>query len=43
MRFFDGTDLVETGVVSYSRWRPEQNDAGEIVDVTRFCGAARKR
>jgi O-methyltransferase involved in polyketide biosynthesis len=42
VRFFDGTDLVEPGVVSCSRWRPGQIDAGEIVDVTHFCGVARK-
>jgi O-methyltransferase involved in polyketide biosynthesis len=43
VRFFDGTDLVEPGVVSCSRWRPGHIDAGEIVDVTHFCGVARKR
>jgi O-methyltransferase involved in polyketide biosynthesis len=41
VRFFDGTDLVEPGVVSCSRWRPEQTDADKIVDVTHFCGVAR--
>jgi S-adenosyl methyltransferase len=43
VRFFDGTDLVEPGVVSCSRWRPEQVGAGEIGDVTHLCGVARKR
>jgi O-methyltransferase involved in polyketide biosynthesis len=43
VRFFDGMDLAEPGVVSCSRWRPDQDDAGEIAEVTHFCGVARKR
>jgi S-adenosyl methyltransferase len=42
VRFFDGTDLVKPGVVSCSRWRPEQTAAGEIADVTHFCGVSRR-
>jgi hypothetical protein len=42
VRFFDGADLVEPGVVSCSRWRPDPSGPGEIVDVTHFCGVARK-
>jgi len=42
MRFFDRVDLVEPGVVSCSRWRPDLTDIGEIVDVTHFCGVARR-
>jgi hypothetical protein len=42
VRFSDGTDLVKPGVVSCSRGRPEQASAGEIVDMTHFCGVARR-
>jgi hypothetical protein len=42
-RFFDGTDLAEPGVVSCSRWRPDDDHGGEIAEVTHFCGVARKR
>jgi hypothetical protein len=42
VRFFDGLDLLEPGVVSCSRWRPGQADAGEIAEVAHFCGVARK-
>ena len=42
VRFFDGLDLVEPGVVSCSHWRPDQADIGKIVEVTHFCGVARK-
>jgi hypothetical protein len=30
------------GVVSCSRWRPEQTAAGEIVEVTHTCGISRR-
>jgi O-methyltransferase involved in polyketide biosynthesis len=42
VRFFDGLDLVEPGVVSCSRWRPGQPEASEIAEVAHFCGVARK-
>jgi hypothetical protein len=42
LRLFAGTDLVEPGVVSCSRWRPDQADPAAIVDVTHFCGVASK-
>ena len=39
--FFHGLDLVEPGVVSSSRWRPDpDNKDPAMVDV--FCGMARK-
>jgi O-methyltransferase involved in polyketide biosynthesis len=41
LRFFDGLDLLEPGVVSCSRWRPVAPE-DEIVDVTQFGGVARK-
>ncbi|MER0449489.1 SAM-dependent methyltransferase [Streptomyces sp. Edi4] len=41
-RFFEGLDLLEPGVVSCSRWRPEQ--AGELPDeVAMFGGVGIKR
>ncbi|MFH8484941.1 SAM-dependent methyltransferase [Streptomyces longisporoflavus] len=42
LRLFEGVDLLEPGVVSCSRWRPEPSAGAEIVDVTHFCGVARK-
>jgi hypothetical protein len=42
--FFDGLELVEPGVVTTSRWRPEAADIGGApggVDAT--CGIGRKR
>ena len=42
LRFFDGMDLVEPGVVTCSRWRPDLMEIEEIVDVTHFGGVARK-
>jgi O-methyltransferase involved in polyketide biosynthesis len=38
--FFDGLDLLEPGVVSTSRWRPESGALPDEVDA--FCGVARK-
>jgi hypothetical protein len=41
-RFFDGLELVDPGVVSCSRWRPDPN-LSEIPDeVDEFSGLARK-
>jgi S-adenosyl methyltransferase len=39
--FFDGLELVEPGVVSSPRWRPDP-DAGLPDEVDVFCGVARK-
>ncbi|MEU9400932.1 SAM-dependent methyltransferase [Streptomyces sp. NPDC048242] len=41
-RFFDGLDLLEPGVLSCSRWRPEPGDEGEPEEVAMFGGVARK-
>ncbi|WP_031507863.1 SAM-dependent methyltransferase [Streptomyces megasporus] len=48
-RFFDGLDLLEPGVVSCSRWRPEPSPTGEEADepdepdeVAFYCGVGRK-
>ena len=40
--FFDGLELLEPGVVSVSRWRPEAMPWGEPPMVTAFCGVGRK-
>jgi hypothetical protein len=41
-RFFEGLDLLEPGVVSCTRWRPEPGDPTAATDVYQFCGLARK-
>jgi hypothetical protein len=41
-RFFDGLELLEPGVVSCSRWRPEPGDGPEPAEVAMFCGVGRK-
>ena len=40
--FFDGLELLEPGVASCSRWRPEPVEIDEITDVFHFGGVARK-
>ena len=42
LRLFAGMELVEPGVVTCSRWRPDVMEIDEIVDVTHFGGVARK-
>jgi O-methyltransferase involved in polyketide biosynthesis len=41
MRFFDGLRLLEPGVVSCTRWRPDAA-AASVLEVDEFCGVARK-
>ncbi|WP_223281316.1 SAM-dependent methyltransferase [Streptomyces antnestii] len=41
-RFFDGLELLDPGVVSCSRWRPEGVTAGEPEEVAMFGGVGRK-
>jgi S-adenosyl methyltransferase len=41
-RFFDRLELLEPGVVSCTRWRPEATPFGEPEEVDRFCGVGRK-
>jgi hypothetical protein len=41
-RFFDGLQLVEPGVVSPPRWRPEPSASGLPAEIDSFCGVARK-
>jgi S-adenosyl methyltransferase len=42
IRFFDGLELLEPGVVSCSRWRPETTPWGEPDEVAMFGGIGRK-
>jgi hypothetical protein len=42
IRFFDGMDLVEPGVVSITRWRPEDTSSGEPEEIDQFGGVGRK-
>jgi O-methyltransferase involved in polyketide biosynthesis len=42
-RFFDGMELLEPGVVSCSRWRPDAVDVGETREVYLFGGVGRIR
>mgnify|MGYP001158013443 CR=1 FL=1 len=41
-RFFDGLHLIDPGVVSAPRWRPDPDPAGLPAEVDQFCGVARK-
>ncbi|WP_172382467.1 SAM-dependent methyltransferase [Streptomyces sp. MNP-20] len=41
-RFFDGLDLLEPGLVSVSRWRPEPHEGRLPAEVDDFGGVARK-
>lgn len=40
-RLFEGVELLEPGIVSCSRWRPEAPE-DEIAEVTHFAGVGRK-
>ncbi|WBO62244.1 SAM-dependent methyltransferase [Streptomyces camelliae] len=40
--FFDGLDLLEPGVVSCSRWRPEHPHGAVPEEVAMYGGVARK-
>jgi hypothetical protein len=42
LRFFDGLELLEPGVVSCSLWRPEHSDLGTPTEVHQYGGLARK-
>jgi hypothetical protein len=41
-RFFDGMDLIEPGVVSITRWRPDDTSSGEPEEIDQFGAVARK-
>jgi O-methyltransferase involved in polyketide biosynthesis len=40
--FFVGLELVEPGVVSCPRWRPDPSPSGPPAEVDAFCGVGRK-
>ncbi|GLZ11797.1 hypothetical protein Acsp04_20320 [Actinomadura sp. NBRC 104425] len=40
--FFEDVELLEPGVVSCSRWRPEATPWGEPPEYAHFCGVGRK-
>lgn len=42
LSFFHGLELLEPGVVSCSRWRPEPTDIGAAPEVHQFGGVGRK-
>jgi S-adenosyl methyltransferase len=41
-RFFDGLELVEPGLVSITRWRPEATSSGEPEEIDQFGAVGRK-
>jgi len=41
-RFFDGMELVEPGVISITRWRPEATPFGEPDEIDQFGAVGRK-
>ncbi len=41
-RFFDRLELVDPGVVSCTRWRPEATPFGEPEEIDQFCAVGRK-
>jgi S-adenosyl methyltransferase len=40
--FFDGLEILDPGVVTCTKWRPEPGDTTAEIDVYQFCGLARK-
>jgi O-methyltransferase involved in polyketide biosynthesis len=42
IRFFDGLELLEPGIVPASLWRPEASELGTPVEVFNFGGVGRK-
>jgi hypothetical protein len=42
IRFFDGTELLDPGVISCSFWRPDPIDVGVPAEVYLFGGVSRK-
>jgi hypothetical protein len=41
-RLFDGLELVEPGLVSITRWRPEPASSGEPEEIDQFGAVGRK-
>jgi hypothetical protein len=42
IRYFDRLELLEPGLVSVSRWRPDSSKVGVPAEVYEFCGVGRK-
>jgi len=42
LRWFEGLELADPGVVTCTKWRPEPGDPAAGTDVYQFCGLARK-
>jgi hypothetical protein len=42
LRYFEGLELLEPGVVTCTKWRPAPDDPTADTDVYQFCGLARK-
>jgi hypothetical protein len=42
LRYFDGLELLEPGLVLASLWRLDSSDLGVPVEVYEFCGVVRK-
>jgi hypothetical protein len=40
--FLEGLELIEPGIVSCPRWRPEPHDIGSTRDMDEFCALGRK-
>jgi hypothetical protein len=38
----DGLEVLDPGVVSCSRWRPDEDETGDSAEVTQYCAVARK-
>jgi hypothetical protein len=43
LRFFEGLELLDPGVVTCTKWRPDPGDPSADTDVYQFCGLAQKR
>ncbi len=41
-RYFDGLELLDPGVVSCNRWRPDEEDLGAPAEVAMYGGVGRK-
>jgi O-methyltransferase involved in polyketide biosynthesis len=42
LTYFDGLELLEPGVVTCTKWRPDPDDPTADTDVYQFCGVAQK-
>jgi O-methyltransferase involved in polyketide biosynthesis len=42
LQYFEGLELLEPGVVTCTRWRPDPDDPAADTDVYQFCGLARR-